>query len=76
MDFIKIKKIIIFVLALPALYLIASNMSLIFNRPDIKNLNVPFGFKLSIFCAVVLQETTVTLQLKSEKYLNIFFLIP
>ena len=41
MDFIKIKKIIIFVLALPALYLIASNMGLIFNRPDIKNLNVP-----------------------------------
>ena len=41
MDFIKIKKIIIFVLALSALYLIASNMSLIFNRPDIKNLNVP-----------------------------------
>ena len=41
MDFIKIKNIIIFVLALPALYLIASNMSLIFNRPDIKNLNVP-----------------------------------
>ena len=41
MDFIKIKKIIIFVLALPALYLIASNMSSIFNRPDIKNINVP-----------------------------------
>ena len=41
MDFIKIKKIIIFVLALSALYLIASNMSLIFNRPDIKNINVP-----------------------------------
>ena len=41
MDFIKIKKIIIFVLALPALYLIASNMSLIFYQPDIKNLNVP-----------------------------------
>ena len=41
MDFIKIKKIIIFVLALPALYLIASNMGLIFNRPDIKNINVP-----------------------------------
>ena len=40
MDFIKIKKIIIFALALPALYLIASNMSLIFNRPDIKNINV------------------------------------
>lgn len=41
MDFIKIKKITIFALALPALYLIASNMSLIFNRPDIKNINVP-----------------------------------
>ena len=41
MDFIKIKKIIIFALALPALYLIASNMGLIFNRPDIKNINVP-----------------------------------
>ena len=41
MDFIKIKKIIIFALALPALYLIASTMSLIFNRPDIKNINVP-----------------------------------
>ena len=41
MDFIKIKKIIIFVLALPALYLIASNMSLIFNRPDIKKIDVP-----------------------------------
>ena len=40
MDFIKIKKIIIFALALPALYLIASNMSLIFNQPDIKNINV------------------------------------
>ena len=37
---------------------------------------IPFGFKLSIFFAVVLQETTVTLQLKSEKYLNIFFFIP
>ena len=41
MDFIKIKKITIFALALPALYLIASNMSLIFTRPDIKNINVP-----------------------------------
>ena len=41
MDFIKIKKITIFALALPALYLIASNMSLIFNRPDIKNIDVP-----------------------------------
>ena len=38
--------------------------------------NIPFGFKAKIFWALVLQETTVTLQLKSEKYLKIFFLIP
>ena len=37
---------------------------------------IPLGFKLSIFWAFVLQETTVTLQLKSEKYLKIFFFIP
>ena len=36
--------------------------------------NTPFGFKLNISSAVVLQETTVTLQLKSEKYRKIFFL--
>ena len=48
MDFIKIKKIIIFALALPALYLIASNMSLIFNRPDIKNINVSNMADISI----------------------------
>ena len=41
MDFIKIKKIIIFMLALPAIYFFVSNMSLIFNKPDIKNINVP-----------------------------------
>ena len=41
MDFIKIKKIIIFVLALPVVYLFASNMSLIFSKPEIKNMNVP-----------------------------------
>ena len=41
MDFIKIKKIIIFMLALPAFYFFVSNMSLIFNKPDIKNINVP-----------------------------------
>ena len=35
--------------------------------------NIPFGFKAKIFCALVLQETIVTLQLKSEKYLKIFF---
>ena len=34
---------------------------------------IPFGFNLIIFEADVLQETTVTLQLKSEKYLKIFF---
>jgi len=41
MDFIKIKKIIILVLALPVIYLFVSNMSLIFSKPDIKNINVP-----------------------------------
>ena len=41
MDFIKIKKIIILVLALPVVYLFASNMSLIFSKPEIKNINVP-----------------------------------
>ena len=30
----------------------------------------------NIFSALVLHETIVTLQLKSEKYLKIFFLIP
>ena len=37
---------------------------------------IPFGFNLRISLALVLQETTVTLQLRSEKYLKIFFLIP
>ena len=37
---------------------------------------IPFGFNLIISEANVLQETTVTLQLKSEKYLSIFFFIP
>ena len=41
MDFIKIKKIIIFMLALPAIYFFVSNMSLIINKPNIKNINVP-----------------------------------
>ena len=36
----------------------------------------PFGFNLIISAANVLQETTVTLQLKSEKYLKIFFFTP
>ena len=38
--------------------------------------NIPFGLRSKIFSADVLHETTVTLQLKSEKYLKIFFLIP
>ena len=37
---------------------------------------IPFGFNLIIFEADVLQETTVTLQLKSEKYLKMFFFTP
>ena len=38
--------------------------------------NIPWGFNFSISFAFVLQGTIVTLQLKSEKYLRIFFLIP
>ena len=38
--------------------------------------NIPCGLRSNIFSAGVLQETTVTLQLKSEKYLKIFFLTP
>jgi len=37
---------------------------------------IPSGFNLRISFAVVLQGTIVTLQLKSEKYLKIFFFIP
>ena len=36
--------------------------------------NIPFGLRSKIFSAEVSQETTVTLQSKSEKYLKIFFL--
>ena len=38
--------------------------------------NIPCGLSFNIVFAEVLQETTVTLHLKSEKYLKIFFLIP
>ena len=38
--------------------------------------NIPCGLRFKIFSADVLQETTVTLQLKSEKYLKIFFFFP
>ena len=38
---------------------------------------IPLGFCFNICpSALVLHETIVTLQLKSEKYLKIFFLIP
>ena len=38
--------------------------------------NIPLGFSLRILFAVVLHGTIVTLQLKSEKYLKIFFYTP
>ena len=38
--------------------------------------NIPLGLSLRILSALVLHGTIVTLQLKSEKYLKIFFLIP
>ena len=37
---------------------------------------IPLGFNFKISFASVLQETIVILHLNSEKYLNIFFLIP
>tara|TARA_X000000368_G_scaffold411492_1_gene396430 strand:+ start:370 stop:546 length:177 start_codon:yes stop_codon:yes gene_type:complete len=37
---------------------------------------IPLGFNFIMSLADVLQETIVTLQLKSEKYLKIFFFIP
>ncbi len=41
MDFIKIKKIIILLLALPVLYFAAINLNSFINAPDIKNINIP-----------------------------------
>ena len=41
MDFIKIKKIIILVLALPGIFLIGSSISTFINQPDIKDINIP-----------------------------------
>ena len=38
--------------------------------------NIPSGFNSKISLALVLHETIVTLQLKSEKYLRMFFFIP
>ncbi len=51
MDFIKLKKIIILVLALPVMYFAVININSFFNAPDIKVINIPdmtdFSFKTS-----------------------------
>tara|TARA_B100000575_G_C22864467_1_gene504905 strand:- start:125 stop:529 length:405 start_codon:yes stop_codon:yes gene_type:complete len=51
MDFIKIKKIIILLLALPVMYFAVININSIINAPDIKNINIPdmtdFSFNTS-----------------------------
>ena len=51
MDFIKIKKIIIVLLALPVMYFAVININSIINAPDIKNINIPdmtdFSFNTS-----------------------------
>ena len=41
MDFIKIKKIIILLLALPVIYFAAINLNSFINAPDIKKINIP-----------------------------------
>ena len=41
MDFIKIKKVIILMLALPVLFLTGSSISTFINQPDIKDINIP-----------------------------------
>ena len=51
MDFIKIKKIIILLLALPVMYFAVININSIINAPDIQNINIPdmtdFSFNTS-----------------------------
>jgi len=51
MDFIKIKKIIILLLALPVFYFVVINISSIINSPEIKTINIPdmtdFSFNTS-----------------------------
>ena len=51
MDFLKIKKIIILLLALPVMYFAVININSIINAPDIKNINIPdmtdFSFNTS-----------------------------
>ena len=51
MDFIKIKKIIILLLAMPVFYFVVINISSIINSPEIKTINIPdmtdFSFNTS-----------------------------
>ena len=51
MDFIRIKKIIILLLALPVMYFAVININSIINAPDIQNINIPdmtdFSFNTS-----------------------------
>jgi len=51
MDFIRLKKIIILLLALPVMYFAAINLNSVINAPDIKNINIPdmtdFSFNTS-----------------------------
>ena len=51
-------------------------MRLAVNTGTTLHLIKPLGFNLKISSALVLHETIVTLQLKFEKYLRIFFLTP
>tara|TARA_B100000965_G_scaffold382230_1_gene380437 strand:+ start:274 stop:672 length:399 start_codon:yes stop_codon:yes gene_type:complete len=41
MDFIKLKYFFIIALAVPSLFLVGNNLSSIFKRPDIKEINIP-----------------------------------
>ena len=44
--------------------------------PGPLDIKIPSGFYSNMPFALVLHETTVTLQLRFEKHLRIFFLIP
>ncbi len=41
MDFIRLKKIIILLIALPVIYFAVINISSVINAPDIKSINIP-----------------------------------
>ena len=41
MDFIKLKYFFIIALAVPSLFLVGNNLSSIFTKPDIKDINIP-----------------------------------